>query len=142
MVTAEPPAVLCSQAIGHPTSATAGGRTLVLGVVALTPYLPQTVADENGPHLHYWSKTGLIVRSGAVVTISVPPAWRDRAAIGWGSPAWPVSSLRVARCSWMDFKWNVWAGGFFLRDRTACVPLVVRARGSTARIRVGVGRRC
>jgi hypothetical protein len=142
MVTAVPPSVLCSHVIGHPSSATAGGRKLILGVVALPPYLPQTVADENEPHWHYWSKTGLAVRGGALVTIRVPAAWRDRAAIGWGNPASPASSLRVARCTWMDFKWNAYAGGFFLRDRAACVPLVVQARGSTATVRVGVGRRC
>jgi hypothetical protein len=142
MVAAAPPAVLCSDAIGHPAAPAAAGRKVVLRFVALPPYLPQTVRDDNGARFHYWSKTGLVVRSGVNVTIAVPPPWRDRAAIGWGNGATPVRSLRVAACTWMDFSWNAYAGGFFLRDRAACVPLVVHARGRTTTFRVGVGRRC
>ena len=35
-----------------------------------------------------------------------------------------------------------YSGGFFLRSRAACVPLVFRVGSRSAVVRFGVGRRC
>lgn len=76
------------------------------------------------------------------VEVSVAPGWRSRAAIEWGNTG-PVSALRILRCGANpDKPWNAYAGGFHLRSRSACVPLVFRVAGRSATVRFGVGRRC
>ena len=83
-----------------------------------------------------------MIRAGAPqVTISVPPAWRERAAITWGNTG-AVSVLRVASCPAYLPNWNAYAGGFLLGSRAACVPLVIRVGARTTTARFGVGRRC
>jgi hypothetical protein len=59
---------------------------LVLGTVSVPPaYLAQVVSTGETPWA-YWRKAGLVVRAGGqAVSISVPLAWRERAAITWGN---------------------------------------------------------
>jgi hypothetical protein len=117
---------------------------LVLGVVALPAFMAPVYksAERRWP---YWRKQGIVVRaSGESVTITVPPAWRERAAIAWGNGGngEPFSSLRIAGCRLDKTVGNAYAGGFYLRSRTACLPLTFRVGNRTATIRVGLGRRC
>jgi hypothetical protein len=118
---------------------------LVLGAVSVPPaYLPQTVPTNATPWT-YWRKAGLVVRDGAgPVTITVPRAWRTRAAIQWGygGRGGPFSSLRIGPCGSDASSGSTYAGGFLLSSRSACVPLVVRLGARTATVRFGVGRRC
>jgi hypothetical protein len=93
-----------------------------------------------------WRKTPLIVRAGRTpVTVSVPPAWRSRAAIIWGSGTiGPRPALRIAACPRAPHQalgWNVYAGGFFLRSASACVPLTFQVgdRRRTLRFSLGGG---
>jgi hypothetical protein len=59
-----------------------------------------------------------------------------------------VSSLRIASCPLVREgagprpRWNAYAGGFYLRTRSVCVPLVVRVGGRSRTVRFGVGRPC
>src|SRR6266581_756182 len=89
--------------------------------------------------LKYFMKAGLLVRRhgtplgpapGAIrpVEITVPPEWRDRAAIGWGN-AGVSSTVRVGGCR-STTPWVVFTGGYFVRS-PACVPLVVRMGGQS-----------
>jgi hypothetical protein len=115
----------------------------VLGVVSVPPaYISQVVHLRDGAW-PYWEKAGLVVRAGrGPVTVSVPRAWRRRAAITWGGNTGIVNSLRIARCGSDASRGNAYAGGFYLRSRSACLPLVFRAGSHSTTIRFGLGRRC
>jgi hypothetical protein len=125
-----------------------GGYRLVLNRMSVPPayiagnavHLPADLAF--GP-LRYWHKTGMVVRHGDfTVTVSVPPAWRSRVAITWGGAG--GTSLRFSGCPKEPLigTWNAYAGGFYLRDATACVPLVFSLRGESTTVRFGIGGRC
>jgi hypothetical protein len=118
-------------------------KRVVLGVVAMPPaFISQTVRTEG--RWPYWSKAGLVVRADSPpVIVRVPASWWDRAAIAWGDGG-PAAALRFEPCapsSSLD-GWNPYAGGFLLRSRAACVPLLVRVGDRTATVRFGVGKRC
>jgi len=140
---ASAPTVPCDDVILNPESPTVGGYRMVLGVVAVPePYLAQVVRTRNAKW-RYWRKAGLVVRATDLpVTVSVPAAWRSRAAITWGNNTGIVSSLRITGCPSPPDVWNAYAGGFYLRASSACVPLVFRYAGQSATVRFGVGRRC
>ena len=91
----------------------------------------------------YWSKSGLVIKANSPpVDVSVPPRWRARASIGWGDRN--GSELRFAPCppSSALGDWNPYTGGFYLRSRSACVPLMFRVGDRSATVRFGVGKRC
>ena len=137
------PTVSCDKIILRLASGRAGGYRLVLGVVsAPRAYIPQVVAAGERPW-KYWSKAGLVIRAGSrPVTVRVAEAWRSRAAITWGNSG-IVHSLRIASCpAWSARRWNAYSGGFYLRARSACVPLVFRVGRRATTLRFGVGRRC
>jgi hypothetical protein len=119
------------------------GYRVVLGVVAVPPaYLQQVVATRTRAWA-YWRKAGLVVRAGApTLAVSVPKAWRRRAAITWGNNTGVVASLRIAGCDGAQHVGYAYAGGFFLRASSACVPLTFRVGGRSATVRFGIGRRC
>jgi hypothetical protein len=114
---------------------------VVLGVVSVPPAdRPHVVAQRNPPWSH-WSKAGLVVRDDAPpVTVRVPRAWRGRAAIGWGATS-IAHTVRIASCPSRG-AWRAYAGGFYLRSRSACVPLVVSVGGRSTTVGFGIGRRC
>jgi hypothetical protein len=116
----------------------------VLGVVSAPPaFLKQVVPTNSRPWTH-WRKQGLVIRaSGESVTIVVPKGWRNRAAIAWGNGGHgPFSSLRIAGCGSNPSAGNAYAGGFYLRSRSACVPLIFRVGKRSATLRFGLGRGC
>jgi hypothetical protein len=119
-------------------------QRVVLGVVSAPPaYIPQTVSSGES-RWRYWSKSGIVVRANSrPILVSVPAAWRKRAAISWGDG--PIASaLLFPSCppSSSLGDWNPYSGGFYLRSRAACVPLVFRVGERTATVRFGVGKRC
>jgi hypothetical protein len=142
-VAAYPLVVTCDQIILRPKSPFAGGYRSVLGVISVPPaYIPQVVHTPGG-RWPYGEKAGLVVRANRLpVLVSVPPEWRTRAAISWGNGKPAVSSLKIAACPAPPDTWDAYAGGFALRTRGACVPLVFQVGQRRALIRFGIGRRC
>jgi hypothetical protein len=137
------PTVPCDDVIGQASSPHEGGYRLVLGVVSVPPAHLRRVVRLPGQRWPYWRKAGLVVRAGRVaITVSVPKEWRSRLAITWGTSTSVVSSLRIAACPSPPNVWNAYAGGFYLRSRAACVPLVFRVGQRRATVRFGVGRSC
>ena len=93
----------------------------------------------------YFAKDGIGVRyATAAVELVVPAAWRQRFAIGWGSPARAASSVRIPPCTGIGYPsdgWRAYAGGYWVR-KPACVPLIVRVGSETTSIRLGIGVTC
>ena len=90
----------------------------------------------------YFAKGGVVVKSGTSVTITVPPAWRKQVAISWGNNVHRVfHTIRIAACSHI-YRGYAYAGGFFLRQPSACVPLVFAVGGRRQTVWFGIGRRC
>jgi hypothetical protein len=141
------PADGCQLPVGNEPSSP-GGK-IVLGVISLGPDFMQPTVPVHQGRWRYWQKHGLWIWAGhQAVTITVPKAWRNRAAITWGVNAGIVSMLRLPGtllspgCPAGPGTWNGYAGGFYLRSRSACVPLVFGVGRRSAVVRVGVGRRC
>jgi hypothetical protein len=115
------------------------GTRVYLGVVALPNRVLQAVRDQEG---WLWAKQGLEVLAGSTVELTLTPAVRDHAWIGWGSPARRSPTQRLANCARPgcahDCGWLAFAGGYWV-ERPMCLPIVVRSgdRESTARVPVG-----
>jgi hypothetical protein len=126
-------------------SAREDGFRILLGAVSL-PGSGQIAANATRTQARDWPyfrNAGLAVRAGtAAVSVEVPEGWRDRVALSWGgSPA--SSSVQFAPCAGVPGRiWNAYAGGFYLRSRSDCVPLTVRVGGTSTMVRVGIGRAC
>jgi hypothetical protein len=134
----------CSQIIGAQATGHDDGMRVVLGIVSVPQaYLAGVVRAPQFAPFPYWRKAGMVVRtSNEPVTVIVPPAWRARVRIGWGNPAPEVAVVRFAACPAGERRWNAYAGGFFLRSRSACVPLTFEVGHRRSTVRFGVGRRC
>lgn len=148
-----PSTATCDTVIGHtkfpyPTR----GYRVVLGVVSVPPaHLPNVYPTHRRPW-PYFRKAGLVVRADrGPVVVSVAKAWRNRVAITWGGAG--GSALRIAHCSTRyelrdtdangaPKMGNAYAGGFRLRSRAACVPLIFRVGTGSALVRFGLGRPC
>jgi hypothetical protein len=114
----------------------------VLNAIAVPPaYLQQVVATRQ-QSWRYWRKAGLVVRARRAVTIPVPPHWRTRVAIVWGNSGGPFASLRIAACAGSPHSGNAYAGGFYLRSSSACLPLIFTVAGRSTTVRFGIGTRC
>jgi hypothetical protein len=121
-----------------------GGRRVILGVVSVPQaYRPHVEPTDRRPWSHF-SKAGLAVLGGSpAVVVSVPRPWRNRAAIGWGNLPGIYTTLRIARCpASTPAPWNAYAGGFFLRSPSDCVPLTLRVGSRSATVRFGLARTC
>ena len=133
----------CDQIIGTAKTGHDAGYRIVLGVVSAPPAtLLGTVHVPEFAPFPYWLKAGMVIRaSRKPVTVSVPKAWARRVRIGWGNPASPTTVARFAACP-SQRNWNVYAGGFFLRMRSACVPLAFTVGRRHATLRFGLGQHC
>jgi len=135
------PQVACANTVGSQSKPSPGQR-IVLGTVQLSPRrLPGQPKRLKGTSvLPYSAKYGLLLRAGGPpVVLAVPTAWRGRAGILWGGST-PRPVVRFPSCPGAD--WQAFAGGFRLKDRSACVPLDVRAGARQAHIRIGIGHAC
>jgi hypothetical protein len=136
--------VSCTGITGRVQDGHAGGNRVVLGTVSVPPaYLPQ-VGPSRNKAWPFVTKRGLAVRGGSpAVVVTVPKAWRRRVAVTWGDSA-IVSRLRIASCSaFLPPKvWNGYAGAFYLRSRSACVPLTFRVGRRAKTVGFGLGKRC
>ena len=116
----------------------------VLGAASVPPAFVEQVSPTRSQPWTRFAKHGLVVRSGlAPLTVTVPRAWRARAGIVWGNGGLGVfHTIRIAACPAEPIHGNAYAGGFFLRQPAACVPLVFISAGRSATVWFGVGRRC
>jgi hypothetical protein len=119
------------------------GTKIVLGRISIDPgqsYQPVPVQN-TGPW-RYWQKRPILIRANTgPVTVSVPPSWRGRAAITYGTA--PIRrSLVLISCQQPRGVWDAYAGGIYLRDRAACVPLVFRVGNRSTTVRLNMAGRC
>jgi hypothetical protein len=116
-------------------------RVVLDAVLLPAARVPGPPTRLRGRSLPYWTKHGVAVRAGGPpVEIAIARAWRDRAGIHWGSPNDPEPVVRFPTCDGEG--WLVFAGGFRLSRRRACLPLDVTAGGRRTRVVVGLGRAC
>ena len=142
---AKEPTVACDRIVLRARSGAEDGFRVLLGAVSMpgAGKLDHGSTRKRDGQWRYYRNAGLAIRAGASeVTISVPEGWRDRVAVSWGdSPA--SSSLRFAPCGASHAgAWNAYSGGFHLRTKGDCVPLVVTVGGMSTTVRIGVGRAC
>jgi hypothetical protein len=116
-------------------------RTVLDAVSAPPSYLQQVIPTRQS-RWRYWRKAGLVVRAGHAVTITVPRPWRQRAAIVWGNSGGPFESLHIAACAGSAHSGNAYAGGFYLRSPSECVPVTFTVQDRSRTVRFGIGRRC
>lgn len=139
------PTVGCDRIVLRGRSGAEDGFRVLLGAVSVpgARHLAHGSATTHDRRWRYYRNAGIAIRAGtSAVSVSVPEGWRDRVAISWGdSPA--SSSLRFAQCDGSPGRaWNSYSGGFHLRTRADCVPLVVTVGGMSTTARIGVGRFC
>ena len=119
---------------------------LVLGQVSVPPaYLVSVSGRWRFPDdWLYFAKSGMVVKSSTSVTITVPPAWRKRVGISWGNNVHRVfQTIRIAACRSRESRVGyAYAGGFFLRKPSACVPLVFAVGERRQTVWFGIKRRC
>jgi hypothetical protein len=114
-----------------------------LNAVSVPEAFHQQIVPTGERPWAYWRKSGIVVRAEKTVTITVPRAWRGRAAIIWGNGGHgPFSSIRLESCSGKPDSGFAFPGGFFLQDPSACLPLIFTAGNRSATVRFGLGRRC
>jgi len=133
----------CGQVILPANSGTVGGARVVLGVLSVPPaHLPPAVPS-GLRSWRYFRKWGLGVRAASpAVVVSLPRAWQHLAAISWGNNVGIASSIRLLSCPRQAGAWNRYAGGFYLRSRSACVPLVFQVGRQSVTRNFGIGRNC
>jgi hypothetical protein len=140
------PTVSCDRIVLQGRTGTEDGFRVLLGAVSVPgPHrLDHGSAAAADRRWRYFRSAGIAIRAGtAAVSVSVPEGWRDRIALSWGgSPA--SSTLRFAQCDSSPARgaWNSYSGGFHLRMRGDCVPLLVTVGGMSTTVRIGVGRAC
>jgi hypothetical protein len=116
---------------------------IVLGSFGAPPQRIQRAANGQGNGWQYFAKTGVEVKAGSLpVTVSIAPAIRHQAAISWGNALPIVQTVRFTSCRATATRWDAYAGGLFLRSRTACIPLVVKVGSRSKTVRVGIGKSC
>jgi hypothetical protein len=121
----------------------ASGSQLVLGRISVnTGYLDMPVPVTGDGPWRYWQKRGVLILAGTgPVLVSVPPAWRDRAAITYGSYG-IVSSLELTTCRQPSGVWDGYAGGIYLRAPASCIPVVFAIGNRSVTVRFSVAGRC
>ena len=139
------PTVSCDRIVLRDRSGADDGFRILLGAVSVpgSRLLAHGSTTTPDRHWRYYRRAGIAIRAGtSAVGVTVPEGWRDRVAISWGgSPA--SSSLRFAPCGRSPAgAWNAYSGGFHLRTKGDCVPLLVTVGGMSTTVRVGIGRAC
>jgi hypothetical protein len=119
------------------------GTQLVLGRIAINPsrsYQPVPVRDTG--RWRYWQKRPILIRANTgPISVSIPPSWRGRAAITYGTA--PIGrSLVLISCQKPRGVWDAYAGGIYLRALAACVPLIFRLGNRSTTVRLNMAGRC
>jgi hypothetical protein len=130
--------VLCSDAIDGGTGPSP--FPLILGRIGLQTSTTLRPVLLQGEPFRLWSKSALIVtRGGPPVVISVPRAWRSRAAITWSNRGLGETSVEhVQACP--GGGWLAYPGGFFAQAK-GCFPIDVTVGASHRRVWIRMGSR-
>jgi hypothetical protein len=100
--------------------------------------IPGIVVDPSSAPFSHWSKAGLWIRaSNTDVTVSLPKEWQDKARIVWGAPGTPATAVRFGPCPSKVATWDGYSGGFLLRAKSACLPLISAVGDSRTTLRFG-----
>ena len=134
-----PQSVPCAGVVLRPKTLDRSHRIVLDRVAFPGTRVWQTASTHSS--LPYSSKALVFVRPGrSAVTISVPLAWRDRAAISWGGTT-ATHTLRFPSCPTREARWNGWNGLFYVQA-PACVPLHISVGQRSAMLRLGIGNAC
>jgi hypothetical protein len=142
--------VPCAESIQTVAFPHLGGRQYpaqqVLGAASAPgKHVPQS-SETGAPPWTWFSKWGMVVRGGLgpAVVVSVPRAWRTRVAISWGNARHGrvFHTLRFLRCGDDAAQGHAYAGGFFLRRPSGCVPLRFTVAGRARVVWFGIVNRC
>jgi hypothetical protein len=140
------PTVRCGEIGLYSKTGEGEGYRKVLGAVSAPPrYIAGgTVKVPSSDGFSYWSKAGIWIHASndAAVTVSLPKEWRARARIVWGAPGTAATAVRFEPCRSLGAAWDGYAGGFLLRSKSACIPLVFAVGNRRATLRFGIGRHC
>lgn len=139
-VTARLLTVPCTDSIGSTTSST--DDFVLLGRVGVVRLKQPAESTAQARWTHFAKRPVLVLSGHESVSLSLPVAWRRRAAIVWGNSMTPVAKLRIAACPPSPHRWNVYAGGIYTRSATECIPLVVGAGGQSRTVMLGLGESC
>jgi hypothetical protein len=116
---------------------------IVLGSFGAPPQRIQRGENAQGSGWKYFAKSGVEIKAGVgPVTVSVATTDRNQVAISWGNGLAIVEAQRFPPCGSSGTIWRAYAGGFYLRSRTACVPLFIKVGARSKTIHIGVGRNC
>ena len=136
------PTATCSDSlhiIGRPPPP---ARTLVLGRVKMPrPHEVLRLGPRASPSVPLFAKRGWAVTPGAPVVLRVPRRYRRVYGLAFGRGKLGVPALRLRPCPGYAKPWTSWPGGYLAWKR-ACVWVVVRANGRSARVPLNLGRRC
>jgi len=137
------PVVSCNASIGGARySGTENGNRVVLDGVSVPPDPPEGASPSGTKGWPYFAEVGVILRvDQPPVDVSVPKASRTGAAISWDQSK-PVPAVRFETCPSLGLAWNAYAGGIYLKERTACVPLTFQVGERSETLRIGIGERC
>jgi hypothetical protein len=101
-------------------------------------------SGHTNPNAQLFAKAGLFVKPGSNFELVVPRALRGRLTISWaGAPN--TLRLRVAGCNApADSPRKIWIGfpGGYFAPEPACVSVLVKSAGRTARAPIGIGVPC
>jgi hypothetical protein len=108
----------------HPRDLTAGVLTWP-GLTAWATAEPEGYGPGNGDY-----KLGVVIKAGAVVTVTVPESHREVAGLRYGQASGyrPTPSVTFQGCAYAD---TAYIGGFHVEGRR-CVPFDVTAPGQGA----------
>jgi hypothetical protein len=115
---------------------------LVLGRVELPP--PTKVLQlgrPDSPGGWRFAKQGVSVVGGRPVVLEVPRAYRRAYRMDFGNATTGSGARKVRLEPCPGAPWTSWAGGYAAK-KPGCMPLLVRANGRVARVRVSLSRRC
>lgn|GEM_PF-2592410 len=136
------PSATCANAIEIPDEQPPPADALVLGRVEM-PRADEVI--ELGRPTYRggagFAKQGFSVTAGSPVLLEVPRRYRRIYGFAAGRGRLGSPALRLRPCSGGAKPWTSWAGGY-LAFKPACVWVLVRADGRTARVPLNIGRTC
>jgi hypothetical protein len=123
-------------------AASPGGGVIVLDGVELESGRDVQVSKsgEKVPAASLFAKTGLVVRAGVAVDLTI--VGKAGTTMGWGSPAGRSTRVQVPACPALGTTdWLAWPGGLWLAT-PRCVHVAVAIGTRRADVRMSVGRAC